>query len=45
MTIENIFIWGTIAFVAVLLLFALAKIVSRIRSRAKRDLFDENRRR
>ncbi len=47
MAIGNIFIWGSIAFIAVLLMFALGKLVSwiRNRNRTKRDLFEEERRR
>ncbi len=40
-TIENVFIVGLIAVLIVLFLFAMQKLLSRIRNRTKRDLFEE----
>lgn len=43
MAIEYISIWGIVAFVGVILLFAMAKLWGRYRDRSKRDIFDTDR--
>jgi uncharacterized membrane protein YjfL (UPF0719 family) len=43
MAIENIFTWGVIAFVGVLLVFGIWKLRNRYRNRIIRDIFDDDR--